>query len=87
MKPLLLFTSLQITGHTLFEPSVYWHRQQDKVPGRLQEEEEEEAHSRQGKGSCCSPEATGDVPCCFGPLGVSKPTKRDAEVVRAEQTS
>ena len=67
----------------MFEPSVCWHHQWDKVPGGLQEK----AHSQWGEGSCYSLEATGDVPCCVGPLSVSRPSKRDTEMVRAELTS
>lgn len=70
-----------ITGPTLFEPSVCWHCQQDKVPGRLQEE----ARSWQGEGSLCSTEAMGDVPCYFGPLSARRASQRDTETAGAQE--
>lgn len=48
---------------------------------------QEEARNQQGEGSCSSLKAASDIPCCFGRLSVSGPSKRDTEMVRAEHTS
>lgn len=82
MKPLFLFTLVQIMGRTLFEPRVCWHHQWDEVPGGPQK-----ACSWQDKGRWWSPEATGDTACFFGPLGVSRRRQSGTEVAGAKRTS